>query len=230
MTRTLKLISAGAGVAAMLGLMGASSFATFTAQGSLNPTADVGSNGPVYNLNPSNTFDSGTLAITPGFAADSSWVINRTGQENMINLAINNLAPGDVVTRNITVSNTGTLPEYYTLTVGTTGSLFSNENRNSAGVVDPNPASVSVSLPISDNPSYPLLSHIWGFPGSGTSHYVLIAPGTTETLTVTVSLPLAAGNAFQDLRGDFTMTFNAEQAANVGTPDGAILNAVTTTP
>lgn len=229
MTRNFKLLGAGIGVAAMLGVMGATSFAGFTtAPQSISATAGAKS-GPSYNGNSSNTFAAGTLGITEAFNAGEgtgNWSITRTGPD--VAVAINNMAPGDTSTRAITITNTGTLSEYYNVTIGTTGSLFSMDN-NTNGIFDRVSAVVSAVIPVSGNPSYPLLSNVYDQTSAPTvSSWILIKAGQSETLPITVALPFAAGNTFQHLKGNFTIGVQSQQAANTGVPDGAVENAVET--
>jgi len=235
MTRKLKLVSAGIGVAAMLGIMGASSFAIFTASNSISATQDSADS----------TFLSGTLGITSAFSAptgsnSSDWVVTRTGPD--MHVAIDNMAPGDTDTRYLTITNTGTLSEYYNVTVNTTNSLFSNDNNYNGTFEKKSEAFVSVALPLTDNATgYPILSDVYdqGTQNGSPSQWILLKSGESETLAVTVQLPIKAGNAFQGLEGNFTIDMNSQQganiaapsltstqASNIGTGDAAIVNAV----
>ncbi len=213
MTRTLKLVSAGVGVAAMLGIMGASSFANFTTNGQ-----DAAGN---------NTFQAGHLGI--GASGGVGYVESTesyNGSTSMSYDKITNMAPGDTWTKTLTVTNTGTLPELYDVTVKPSGLLFQNtqfagwggtlSNYNPATVTitgtETSPSSESVTLINGAYDENPLTSSQW----------IEINPKQSETLTVSVTLPYAANNAYQNTSGSFAIQLNAQQADNNSQSSGAI--------
>ncbi|NMP23938.1 hypothetical protein [Sulfobacillus harzensis] len=208
MTRTLKLVSAGVGVAAMLGIMGASSFANFTGAAARN-----GSN--------AKSFQAGAvqIALAPsskshaiaGSTVGGSWTESAETSNGLSRStdAISNMAPGDTWQREFTITNTGSLPELYQVTVSTGGALFGGPG-NQAARVD-----------------------VWGTGMKGTTYHLVtsafegnansltnpkqwfeIDPGKTEHILVDVSLPYGATNYYQGKTGNFTINVTSQQADN----------------
>ena len=135
---------------------------------------------------------------------------------------VNNMAPGDVVGKPLTVSNTGTLALRYATTATATDvdgkalrgqlqfSVYSNvaaaacnAGNTTGGTVLYGPAAIGAS------------SGIFGDPAQGqqAGDRTLLASGS-ETLCFVASLPLSTGNAFQAATTTATFTFDAEQTAN----------------
>lgn len=221
MTHKVKLISAGLGIAAMLGAMGASSFAEFTASGHIDGQTSL----PGDPHHPP-LFQAGTLAITPSFSPGegNNWhevtESHNGGGVGMYD-SMTNLAPGDIWTRTLTVRNTGTLPEIYQITVGTTGLLFQHTQfTNNDTLSNYYPAVVSISGNTGGG-STPLVSNINDQSPSTPSQWILIDPNKQETLVVTVQLPYNANNAYQGTTGDFTVSFNAQQSDSNALADSA---------
>jgi len=217
MTRTWKLISAGAGISAMLAVMGISSFAQFTANGSLN----AGSAVP--------TFQAGTLGISPG-SFTGNWTESEVdATDNSMFDAIGNMAPGDTWSQTVTVTNTGSLPEYYQVSVAPSGNLFAEQFTSANGIPSAGgAANVSVAVATASGNTTILGPVDGGLAGNSPSqdgNWVLINPGETETLSVTVALPITANNAYQGQSGTFSIDFNAVQSDNNNSVSGAITNA-----
>lgn len=208
MTRSLKLISAGIGAAAMLGVMGASTFANFTASPSKTEAS---------NLQNNNGFQAGTVTIA--VQGGSNKYMEMTESPSVTNSAtfdtVGNMAPGDTWSKVLTVRNTGTLPELYQLTVTTnSGRLFQSGFTGSNGMVSSGgPATITVTGTTKSG-SDPLVS---GSSNAATnSSWILINPGDQETLTVAVHLPFTANNAYEGTQGSFSIAVNAQQADNYG--------------
>lgn len=99
-----------------------------------------------------------------------------------------NMAPGDVVTGTVNVVNAGTLDLKYNFVNAFGGDLapvLSIVSIKDAAGADVDPAA-----------------------------FRPMASGTSEPLSITVKMDLAAGNWYQAKTGTLTMTFNAEQLAN----------------
>jgi hypothetical protein len=214
MTRTWKLISAGAGIASMLAVMGISSYAQFTANGSMAAGTDVP------------TFTAGTLGITPG-SFTGNWIESEVDQTDpqMMWDSISNMAPGDTWSQTVTVTNTGSLPEYYQVSVTPNGNLFTESF--SANGVPSNNAAANVNIQVATSSGYTnILGPVDASTQAGVDgNYVLINPGETETLLVSVTLPLAANNAYQGQSGSFSIDFNAVQSDNNSAVTGAVTDA-----
>lgn len=216
MTRNLKLISAGVGVAAMLGLMGASTFANFTTS-----AAQAG------NVS---GFKAGTLGVHLSGTPFSEVAENNTmtiGQGSID--APTNMNPGDTWARTLTVTNSGSLGEIYQVAVKTSGYLFQNMQFTGDGVLsnyEPATVSITGTSTASGTPTETLISGAQDQNPQTSADWVYIAPGTTETLTVDVSLPFAANNAYQGTTGNFTVSVNAQQSDNI--PTGSLSGSVIT--
>jgi spore coat-associated protein N len=163
-------------------------------------------------------FTSTAAAATNTFSAGSV-VIGTTPTSTLVSFA--NMAPGDVVTAPITVSNTGTLALRYALSSVST-------NTDTKGLKDQLVLSIKSGVTTCTNAA---------FAATGTSVYTgdldstagklagdsatgsqagdrNLAASTNEILCFNVSLPLATGNAFQGAATTATFTFDAEQTAN----------------
>lgn len=220
MTRMLKLASAGVGVAALLGLMGASSFANFTGSAARN-----GSNQPPgfqagrvqIGLTPSSN-----MHAIAGSNVGGTWHEYTETSNGMVTSldAITNMAPGDTWQRVFTITNNGTLPELYQVNISTSGNLFSPgwvgsmpspNNPSAAGA-----AKVSVTGQGTDGTIYHIVSGAFdGVSGvTNPKQWFEIEPGKTEHILVNVSLPYVATNAYQGQSGNFTINLSSQQADN----------------
>ncbi len=200
-SKTLKLATAAVGIGAMLAVMGASSFAQFTAQ-----TSDPSSN----------SFVAGHLAITAIGSTyhESTESYNGQGGGKAGYDMTNNMAPGDTWTKTLTITNTGSLPELYQVTVNTSGELFQKNPFMLNGVTSKgNEATVAISG-MNGTKSVSLITGAEDQNPQTSGGWILIDPNNTETLTVSVALPYAANNAYQNAAGGFTIAVNAQQADN----------------
>lgn len=198
MTRNLKLISAGIGVAAMIGVMGASSFANFTTQNS-----DGAAN---------NSFKAGNLsvAVTGGTYGEMAEKYTHPGAGNFD--MIGNMSPGDTWTKTLTITNNGTLPEIYQVSVASTGLLFQHMQFSGNGVLSNYyPATVGIT---GDSGAVTLISGAQDQNPQTSSQWVEVDPKASDVLAVSVHLPYAANNAYQNASGSFVINVNAQQADN----------------
>ena len=212
MTRTFKLVSAGMGVAAMLGLMGASSFANFTTQGQ-----DGGGN---------NSFKAGHL----GIAASGGNGYIETSESYNANYAtvddtVQNMSPGDTWTKTLTVTNNGSLPELYQVQVTPQGQLFQHAQFKGWGGTLSNyyPATVTITgVDATTGDSVTLINGAYDENAQTSSQWIELDPGASDVMTVSVTLPYDANNAYQNTSGDFPITLTAQQADNSPNSNGAI--------
>lgn len=158
---------------------------------------------------PNNAFTAGTLSITTDHSATAV-------------VSYSNMAPGDQVTNELVVSNSGTLDLRYAISSSAT-------NADSKGLKDQLVLTVKSGVSSCTN---------GGFAATGTVLYTGDLDGTTgklvgdsatgadsgdrnlttaspsEALCWNVQLPLSTGNAFQGATTTATFTFDAEQTAN----------------
>ena len=137
--------------------------------------------------NPANSFGSATLTLSNDKSAAAS----------LINLA--NLVPGDTANRTVTITNTGTVGMTHTGAISAVANtLLWSDTTNGLQVTVKRGATTLYT--------------------GALKNLVLAASGTiaaagTDTLTFDVNLPVAAGNTFQNLTQDFTITYTATQLA-----------------
>ena len=154
----------------------------------LTVTADTSSASfTATTTNPANSFGSATLTMSNDKSAAAS----------LINLS--NLVPGDTANRTVVITNTGSVGFTYTPSISATANtlLWSDTT---------NGIQVTVYRGLTQLYTGALKNMTWG--ASGT-----IAAGGTDTLTFDFSLPATAGNTFQSLTQDFTITYTATQLA-----------------
>ena len=137
--------------------------------------------------NPANSFGSATLTLSNDKSAAAS----------LINLA--NLVPGDTANRTVTITNTGTVGMTYTAAISAVANtLLWSDTTNGIQVTVKRGATTVYTGPLKN----------LALAASGT-----IAAAGTDTLTFDFNLPVAAGNTFQNLTQDFTITYTATQLA-----------------
>jgi hypothetical protein len=137
--------------------------------------------------NPGNSFGSATLTMSNDKSAAAA----------LINLS--NLVPGDTANRTVTITNTGNVGMTYTAaSSATANTLLWSDTTNG----------IQVSVKRGATVLYTGALKNLAVPASGT-----IASSGTDTLTFDFSLPVAAGNTFQNLSQDFTITYTATQLA-----------------
>ena len=139
--------------------------------------------------NPGNVFQTATLTMTTDHPAADF-------------VQIGDMIPGDSATRTVTVSNTGSVPFTYAVTMANEGGPASAMWTN--GV---NGLQVELSNAVGvlyDGPVASLSSVETG---------IEVAAGSTEVLTYVFSMPNSAGNSFQGLSQGVGITYDATQLA-----------------
>lgn len=138
--------------------------------------------------NPGNSFGSATLTASNDKSTAGSLI------------SISNLVPGDTANRTVVISNTGNVGFTYTTAISATAStaLWTDTTNGlqvtvKRGATVLYPAGPLKNLSIAASPT--------------------VAAGGTDTLTFDFSLPATAGNTFQSLTQDFTITYTATQLA-----------------
>ena len=154
----------------------------------LTATADkTSANFTATSTNPSNTFASATLTMSN----------DKPNANDLVN--ITNLVPGDTANRTVVITNTGNAPFTYVGSISAVANtaLWSDLTNG-----------LQVTVKRGVTVLYTGALKNMSIPASGT-----IAAGATDTLTYDFSFPSAAGNTFQSLTQDFTITYTATQLA-----------------
>ena len=137
--------------------------------------------------NPANSFGSATLTMSN----------DKSGAASLVSLA--NMVPGDTANRTVTITNTGTVGFTYTAAISATANtLLWTDTTNGIQVAVHRGATLLYTGALKN----------LALAASGT-----IAAAGTDTLTFDFSLPVGAGNTFQNLTQDFTITYTATQLA-----------------
>lgn len=138
--------------------------------------------------NPSNTFQTATISLSN----------DKSTAGALVN--ITNMVPGDTATRTVTITNTGNASFTYNFVASQTNNtlLWSDAV---------NGLQVSVSKGATN-----LYTGALKNMGTLTTGTTVAALGT-ETITYVFSLPTSAGNTFQTLTQDLTITYTATQLA-----------------
>lgn len=137
--------------------------------------------------NPGNVFATATVSLSN----------DKPNANDLVN--ITDLVPGDTANRTVTITNTGSAPVTYVGSIGATVStLLWSDAANGLQVVVKRGATTLYSGALKD---------MW-LPASGA-----VAAGATDTLMFDFTFPSSAGNAFQGLSQDFTVTYTATQLA-----------------
>jgi spore coat-associated protein N len=154
----------------------------------LTATADkTSANFTATSTNASNTFGSATLSMTN----------DKPNANDLVN--ITNLVPGDTANRSVTITNSGNAGFTYAASVSATANtLLWSDTTNGLQVTVKRGATVLFTGALKN----------MSLPASAT-----VAAGGTDTLTYDFSFPTGAGNTFQNLSQDFTITYTATQLA-----------------
>jgi len=154
----------------------------------LTATADkTSANFTATSTNPGNTFQSATLSMSN----------DKPNANDLVN--ITNLVPGDTANRTVTITNTGNAGFTYAASISATANtLLWSDTTNGLQVTVKRGATVLYSGALKN----------LVIAASGT-----VNAGATDTLTYDFSFPSAAGNTFQNLSQDFTVTYTATQLA-----------------
>ena len=137
--------------------------------------------------NPGNQFVSATLTLSNDKSAAGSLI------------SISNMVPGDTAARTVVITNTGNVGFTYTGAISATAStLLWTDTTNGLQVTVTRGATTLYTgalknMVLAASPT--------------------IGSGATDTLGFTFSLPTSAGNTFQNLTQDFTITYTATQLA-----------------
>jgi spore coat-associated protein N len=139
------------------------------------------------STNPTNTADSATLSMSN----------NKPNAGDLVN--VTNLVPGDTMNRTVVITNSGNVGFTYTASISATANtLLWSDTTNGLQVTVLRGATTLYTGPIKN----------MALAASGT-----IAASGTDTLTYNFSFPSTAGNTFQSLNQDFTITYTATQLA-----------------
>jgi len=154
----------------------------------LTATADkTSANFTATSTNPGNTFQSATLSMSN----------DKPNANDLVN--VTNLVPGDTANRTVTITNTGNAGFTYSASISATANtLLWSDTTNGLQVTVKRGATVLYTGALKN----------LAVAASGT-----VNAGATDTLTYDFSFPSAAGNSFQNLSQDFTITYTATQLA-----------------
>lgn len=135
--------------------------------------------------NPANLLASATLTLSN----------DKSSAADLVN--ISNLVPGDTATRTVTITNTGTVGFTYSAAISATANtlLWSDATNG-----------IQVTVSRGATTLYTGALRGLSLPASAT-----VAAGATDTLSYAFSFPALAGNTFQGLSQDFTVTYTATQ-------------------
>ena len=139
------------------------------------------------STNPSNTAGSATLTMSN----------NKPNAGDLVN--VTNLVPGDTMNRTVVITNSGNASFTYTAAISAVANtLLWSDTTNGLQVTVLRGATTLYTGPLKN----------MSLAASGT-----IAAAGTDTLTYNFSFPSTAGNTFQNLSQDFTITYTATQLA-----------------
>ena len=154
----------------------------------LTATADrTGASFTATSTNPTNTVNAATLTMSN----------NKPNAGDLVN--VTNLVPGDTMNRTVVITNSGNVNFTYVASVSAVANtlLWSDLTYG-----------LQVSVKRGVTVLYTGALKNLALAASGT-----IAPAGTDTLTYDFTFPATAGNTFQSLNQDFTVTYTATQLA-----------------
>ena len=139
-------------------------------------------------------------STNPGNAADSATLTMSNSKPNAGDLVnVTNLVPGDTMNRTVTITNTGNVGFTYVASISATANtLLWSDTTNGLQVTVLRGATTLYTGALKN----------MSLAASPT-----IAAAGTDTLTFNFSFPSTAGNTFQTLTQDFTVTYTATQLA-----------------
>jgi len=154
----------------------------------LTATADkTSANFTATSANPGNTFASATLSMSN----------DRPNANDLIN--VTNLVPGDTAVRTVTITNSGNTGFTYAASISATANtLLWSDTTNG----------IQLTVKRGTTTVYSGALKNMSLAASAT-----VAAAGTDTLTFDFSFPSTAGNSFQNLSQDFTVTYTATQLA-----------------
>jgi hypothetical protein len=144
------------------------------------------------STNPSNTFDSATLTMSN----------DKPNANDLVN--VTNLVPGDTAQRAVVITNSGNAGFTYTGAISAVANTLLWSDTTNGLQVDV----FRCACTLVANRVYTGALKNMSIPASGT-----IPSAGTQTLTYVFSFPTTAGNTFQGLNQDFTITYTATQLA-----------------
>ncbi len=144
------------------------------------------------STNPNNTFDSATLTMSN----------DKPNANDLVN--VTNLIPGDTAQRAVVITNSGNTGFTYTGAISAVANTLLWSDTTNGLQVDV----YRCACTLVGNRVYTGALKNMAIPASGT----ILAAGT-QTLTYVFTFPTAAGNTFQSLSQDFTITYTATQLA-----------------
>ena len=170
-----------------LNLLAGMSLAGFVLLG-LTATADrTAASFTATSTNPTNTANSATLTMSN----------NKPMAGDLVN--VTNLVPGDTMNRTVVITNSGNVNFTYSAAISATANtLLWSDLTNGLQVTVKRGVTVLYTGALKN----------LALAASGT-----IAPAATDTLTYDFTFPTGAGNTFQSLNQDFTVTYTATQLA-----------------
>ena len=151
----------------------------------VDPTASAASF-TASSLNPGNTFVTATLSLTNDKAASGA----------LITLA--GMVPGDTATRTVTLTNTGNVSFTYSFSASqSNNTLLWSDATNGLQVTATRGATTLYTGALKNLANVAVATPV--------------AAGATDAVTYVFSLPVGAGNTFQTLTQDLTITYTATQ-------------------
>lgn len=138
------------------------------------------------------------VSVNPGNLVGTATLTMSNSKPNAADLMnVSGLVPGDTAARSVTITNTGNVGFTYVAAAGATAStLLWTDTTNGVQVTVARGSTTLYTGPIKT----------LVLPTSPT-----IAAGATDTLTYSFTFPATAGNTFQGLSQDFTITYTATQ-------------------
>jgi len=156
--------------------------------GAVADPAGSGASFTATTLNPGNQFVTATLSLTNDRVAAGALVM------------LLNIVPGDTATRTVTLTNTGTVSFSYAFSASqANNTLLWTDATNGLQVTATRGATTLYSGALKN-----MLNVAVATP---------VSAAGTDAITFTFSLPTSAGNAFQALTQDLTITYTATQLA-----------------
>ena len=142
------------------------------------------------------------IATNPGNAFSSAVLSMTTDNPVGGFVQVENLVPGDSITRSVTVQNTGSVPFTYTITASSEGGNQSPLWKNKIH---------GLQVEVSGSSGLIFSGPIKDLYSMGTN--TVVPEGGTEVLLYVISLPQSSGNAFQGLNQGIGFTYDAVQLA-----------------
>ena len=182
----------------------------------------LGAAAAVAGLGTFGTFTDSTTPISTNVASGTV-DINLTTAGYAIPATTSGFVPGDSMTRAVTLTNTAASSALSSVTLGTTATVSSILDTNVTNGLQLNVKSCSVAWTQGGTASAPTYTCAGGtVTDLGTTPVVSnrtlaglnsLAPGGTDYLTFTISLPTAADNTFQGKSSTLSLVFTGTQRA-----------------